>query len=58
MGKALQLLERESKRQTDMAQFREALNASRKQNNDLSAEEADELANEAVKWARHNISFG
>ena len=51
IGEALQLLDRENKRKSDMTSFREALRASHERNQDLSAEEADELAEEAVKWA-------
>jgi len=54
IGEALQLLDRTSEREADMTSFREALNANREHNNDLSAEEADALANEAVQWARQN----
>ena len=50
----LETLERENERESDMADLREALRASRERNRDLSAEEADELADEAVRWVRQN----
>ena len=50
----LEALERENERESDMDDFRKALHANHECNQDLSAEEADELAEEAVKWARRN----
>lgn len=50
----LEALERENERESDMDDFRKALHTNHKRNQDLSAEEADELAEEAVKWARQN----
>ena len=48
IGEALRLLER----QGEMEGFRDALRDSQERNRDLSEEEAADLADEAVRWAR------
>ena len=50
----VEALERENEREADMDDFRKALHTNHKRNQDLSAEEADELAEEAVRWVRQN----
>ena len=52
IAEALDALARESNRSTDMNSFRQALDASRSHNSELSAEEADQLAREAAQWVK------